>query len=292
MKFGFGFSRSTGSSSGGSSVGGGGGHVSRGRSKKFDDRPFPPQLEEHPYFNYFPAMMQQQHYPRYAPAPTKGGSTPSYFGGQPGGGPPPPPPLPPNMVYQGPPMMNRRRHGSFSNLDNFGPPKNGFHQRSRSSSGRFRQMKTPLNFQGGGGQMIHPQRLRGQSKSSDSILFGGQEPIYSEPLPPNNDSSEGLTPSPPGGEIKYYPDPHDPVQIHNHIYEYLVSKTNLNGGGKIQNGHNSKRRGSLSSSPSDGSSSTNNSNTLNNNNNINKANSQHAMDYSSGKPEIYFSLIF
>ena len=73
MRFGFGF-RSTNSSSGGSSSGGGshggingGGHLSRGRSSKklTDDRPFPPQLEEHPYFNYFPTT-QQNYYTRYS----------------------------------------------------------------------------------------------------------------------------------------------------------------------------------------------------------------------------------
>jgi hypothetical protein len=68
MKFGFGF-RSTNSSSGGSSSGGGShgptGQMSRGRSSKKsqDDRPFPPHLEEHPYFNYFPTT-QQNYYTR------------------------------------------------------------------------------------------------------------------------------------------------------------------------------------------------------------------------------------
>ena len=45
---------------------GGTGQLSRGRSSKKlqDDRPFPPQLEEHPYFNYFPTA-QQNYYTRY-----------------------------------------------------------------------------------------------------------------------------------------------------------------------------------------------------------------------------------
>ena len=66
MRFGFGF-RSTNSSSGGSSTGAnssGLGQLNRGRSgKKVDDRPFPPHLEEHPYFNYFP-VAQQNYYTR------------------------------------------------------------------------------------------------------------------------------------------------------------------------------------------------------------------------------------
>ena len=66
MKFGFGF-RSTNSSSGGSTSSGlmtGYNPHQRGRSsKRIDDRPFPPQLEEHPYFNYFP-VAQQNYYTR------------------------------------------------------------------------------------------------------------------------------------------------------------------------------------------------------------------------------------
>lgn len=223
MRFGFGF-RSTNSSSGGSSSGGGNvGHFSRGRSsKKVDDRPFPPQLEEHPYFNYFP-IAQQNYYTRYLPR-----QPPAYQL-------PPPPPAPPTNDY-------RRRHGSFS--ENHGKhQQNAFHFRSRSSSGRFRHMKTPNDY---------------LTKSNDTL--NNNEPIYSEPFPPENEEPK----------MKFYPDPHDPVQISNHIYEYLVSKRVAQATSSSQeNLINAKRRGSLSSSPSDGSSTNN---------------SKHQPDFSSGKP--------
>lgn len=242
MRFGFGF-RSTNSSSGGSSsgggTGGGGGHLSRGRSKKIDDRPFPPQLEEHPYFNYFP-MAQQNYYTRYLPR-----QPPAYQL-------PPPPPAPPMFSNE-----QRRRHGSFSenHLHHQRSSTQNFHIRSRSSSGRFRHMKTPMNdfF-----NAVH-------SKSNDQLdhVNNNNEPIYSEPFPPENESPN-----------KFYPDPHDPVQISNHIYEYLVSKRAA-AQAQAQSQENlisaNKRRGSLSSSPSDGSS-TNNSN-------------KHQPDFSSGKPK-------
>ena len=155
MRFGFGF-RSTNSSSGGSSSGGGGGHhISRGRSKRVDDRPFPPQLEEHPYFNYFP-MAQQNYYTRYMPRPP-----PAYQL-------PPPPPAPSAMAQQ------RRRHGSFSENQHKFPASQSaghFHFRSRSSSGRFRHMKTPNDYFGmqPAGTKLHksPQLLIATSNKND-----------------------------------------------------------------------------------------------------------------------------
>ena len=245
MKFGFGF-RSTNSSSGGSSTGGG--HISRGRTKKIDDRPFPPQLEEHTYFNYFPPMVQQNYYTRYVPRPP-----PAYQL-------PPPPPAPPSTIMGGGFSQQRKRHGSFSSENQSskisGSQQQHFHFRSRSSSGRFRYMKTPSDF-----YVIH-----NHSKSNETLdhfnnnnNHNREEPIYSEPFPPENDiliKNDHVN-----KQLKYYPDPRDPVQISNHIYEYLVSKKaqqELNHSNEVETNHlipNSKhRRGSLSSSPSDGSS--------------------------------------
>lgn len=223
MKFGFGF-RSTNSSSGGSTSSGlmtGYNQRPSRSSKRIDDRPFPPQLEEHPYFNYFP-MAQQNYYTRYVPKP----APPAYL-------PPPPPALP----------LNRRsRHGSFSESQ-VAPSKN-YHFRSRSSSGRFRHMKTPADF--------HPAF---QSRSNDHLdRDNNNEPIYSEPFPPESPE-----------KLKFFPDPRDPVQISHHIYEYLVKRNNQ------QNENSQNRRGSLSSSPSDGSS-TNQSSAK-----------QPSPDFSSGK---------
>ena len=87
----------------------------------------------------------------------------------------------------------------------------------------------------------------------------------------------GKNSSKPNG--KFFPDPRDPVQINNHIYEYLVSKRVAEEHRRSQDNlinekYNVKRRGSLSSSPSDGSS-TNNSK---------------QPDFSSGKPDILFFL--
>ena len=103
------------------------------------------------------------------------------------------------------------------------------------------------------------------SKSNDQLdaVNNNNEPIYSEPFPPENESAN-----------KFYPDPHDPVQISNHIYEYLVSKRAAAQAVQASVSQENlisanKRRGSLSSSPSDGSS-TNNSN-------------KHQPDFSSGR---------
>jgi len=301
MRFGFGF-RSTNSSSGGSSSGGGshggingGGHLSRGRSSKklTDDRPFPPQLEEHPYFNYFPTT-QQNYYTRYLPR-----APPAYQL-------PPPPPAPPTNQRdrggggggQGPNQQQqnyhiRQRHGSFSETQHrisSSANSQNFHFRSRSSSGRFRHMKTPNDYFGGssGGNNYPASFSREKphqhlsSKSNDQLAdhvnnnnnnnHNNSEPIYSEPFPPDqnelNSSGSGQSPLlvSNGSKnhhhqsmgIKFFPDPHDPVQISNHIYEYLVSKRVAEERRSQDNLINAKRRGSLSSSPSDGSS-TNNS---------------------------------
>ena len=231
MKFGFGF-RSTNSSSGGSLSSGGVGHISRGRSKRIDDRPFPPQLEEHPYFNYFP-VAQQNYYTRYVPR-----APPAYQL-------PPPPPAPPLNAHPGGQM--RRRHGSFSEQQQPASKfSQNFHFRSRSSSGRFRHMKTPADYH------------RESSRSNDHLdRDNNNEPIYSEPFPPENND-----------KLKFFPDPRDPVQISHHIYEYLVSKRNHKNSQTLNCDQN--RRGSLSSSPSDGSS-------------TNQSAKQASPDFSSGK---------
>lgn len=243
MKFGFGF-RSTNSSSGGSSTGGG--HISRGRSKKIDDRPFPPQLEEHPYFNYFP-MVQQNYYTRYVPRP------PAYQL-------PPPPPAPPSTLGGGAP---RKRHGSFSSENQAGKfSGNNFHFRSRSSSGRFRYMKTPSDFYVIQNHSKSNETLDHFNNNNNHHNHSREEPIYSEPFPPENEMNDLKSHhhlNHHGSKIKYYPDPSDPVQISNHIYEYLVSKKAENQlhGMPNEEPHlipSVKRRGSLSSSPSDGSS--------------------------------------
>jgi hypothetical protein len=82
------------------------------------------------------------------------------------------------------------------------------------------------------------------------------EPIYSEPMVPpieQANNSDKLT--------KFFPDPRDPVQISNHIYEYLVtqraSEAQNNNNNNVNENFVKRRRGSLSSSPSDGSSTTN-----------------------------------
>ena len=109
------------------------------------------------------------------------------------------------------------------------------------------------------------------SKSNDQLADhvnnnNNSEPIYSEPFPPDVTlQNEDLLLERPkksssndSGLPKFFPDPHDPVQISNHIYEYLVSKRVAEERRSQDNLINAKRRGSLSSSPSDGSS-TNNS---------------------------------
>jgi hypothetical protein len=112
----------------------------------------------------------------------------------------------------------------------------GHFQRSRSSSGRFRSLK---GFIGGGGAAAEEDR--GQSRgrqqhrpeSADglvwptSIVPGGAssapaEPIYSEPLPPITSQIREAEKT----KLRYFPDPSDPVQISNHIYEYLVNRRN------------------------------------------------------------------
>ena len=112
-------------------------------------------------------------------------------------------------------------------------------------------MKTPADY--------HRSRDRDQSRSNDHLdRDNNNEPIYSEPFPPESPE-----------KIKFFPDPRDPVQISHHIYEYLVSKRN-----QISSDNNQNRRGSLSSSPSDGSS-TNQSNSA----------KQASPDFSSGKQQ-------
>ena len=199
--------------------------------------------------------------------------------------------------------MPRQRHGSFSETQRSSAAivnqhSGNFHFRSRSTSGRFRHMKTPgsnpaADYFGNGGSNNHATIHLMSSKSNDQLdnvnNNSTSEPIYSEPFPPDHQNFE------PVSELKssqshhqlnskiisskangkFFPDPRDPVQINNHIYEYLVSKRVAEEHRRSQdNLINVKRRGSLSSSPSDGSS-TNNSK---------------QPDFSSGKPDPFFFL--
>ena len=196
--------------------------------------------------------------------------------------------------------MPRQRHGSFSETQRSSAAivnqhSGNFHFRSRSTSGRFRHMKTPGNnpdyFANGLGSNNHATIHLMSSKSNDQLdnvnNNSTSEPIYSEPFPPDHPNfdevseqlksshqlcnSKIINSSKPNG--KFFPDPRDPVQINNHIYEYLVSKRVAEEHRRSQdNLINVKRRGSLSSSPSDGSS-TNNSK---------------QPDFSSGKPDLFF----
>ena len=203
--------------------------------------------------------------------------------------------------------MPRQRHGSFSETQRstasslVNQHSGNFHFRSRSTSGRFRHMKTPGNnpdyFANGLGSNNHATIHLMSSKSNDQLdnvnnNSNSSEPIYSEPFPPDHQNfdevselkssqnhhqlnSKIINSSKPNG--KFFPDPRDPVQINNHIYEYLVSKRVAEEHRRSQDNlinekYNVKRRGSLSSSPSDGSS-TNNSK---------------QPDFSSGKPYPFF----
>ena len=124
---------------------------------------------------------------------------------------PPPPPYG-SAVLQ---SQQRKRHGG--NFSNPGSPKltlrNPF-QRSRSSSGRRRHHQQPQPSETG---FVWPTMTAG---SNTPVQQPKEEPIYSEPLPP-------VTPQIREAErtmLRFYPDPNDPVQISNHIYEYLVSR--------------------------------------------------------------------
>ena len=167
--------------------------------------------------------------------------------------------------------FSRRRHGSLSNSVSPNatlPPifdssdNKGYHQRSRSSSGGYRQIKMPINglksqqytmysssksftiksveysmgnngdfnsqFEqyDGEGNISSMEDSTGKEMDEemriDNNNRNSNEPIYSEPLPPTHSQvkeAEHRT------NIKYFPDPNDPVQISNHIYEYLVKKS-------------------------------------------------------------------
>ena len=80
-----------------------------------------------------------------------------------------------------------------------------------------------LNYSNGGSnlQCDHMHNASGKQAA---------EPIYSEPLPPmNNQVKEAEHRK----NIKYFPDPNDPVQISSHIYEYLVKKTKTSSTDKL-----------------------------------------------------------
>ena len=121
--------------------------------------------------------------------------------------------------------FNRKRHGSYSNPES--PKislKNPF-QRSRSSSGRTRSNSksahTFVSSENSANGFVWPTTIM---PPNDGLSSGRnpkyEEPIYSEPLPPMSSQireAERTT-------LRFYPNPNDPVQISNHIYEYLVSR--------------------------------------------------------------------
>lgn len=59
-----------------------------------------------------------------------------------------------------------------------------------------------------------------QHNNNNSNHHHPDEPIYSEPLPPMSSQVREAERT----VLKFYPDPTDPVQISNHIYEYLVTR--------------------------------------------------------------------
>ena len=174
--------------------------------------------------------------------------------------------------------LSRRRNGSFSNSaspkptpytnddSNHGPALNAFHQRSRSSSGGYRQVKIPPNglksshyimyntnkstavtgvgyssnsqYQsefGYNDTELNASSSTSKNKQSEQMNRNNNsrninEPIYSEPLPP---LSSQVKEAEHRKNIKYFPDPNDPVQISNHIYEYLVKKSKSSENGRI-----------------------------------------------------------
>ncbi|CAB4054770.1 unnamed protein product [Lepeophtheirus salmonis] len=152
------------------------------------------------------------------------------------------------------------RDDSSSLLASSSKTSSASHYRSRSGSGRFRSLKNSCS-----------------NSNKDFVFYTSNdcmesEPIYSEPItPPPSQQKGNHLPSLQKGMI--YPDPRDPVQICNHIYEYLVNrKTDASHNDEMSSppdyvkSHNNNylvnkkggwRRcgGSLSSSPSSGSSS-------------------------------------
>ena len=173
---------------------------------------------------------------------------------------------------------SRRRHGSFSDSASpkpihpvsdespHGTTNNGFHQRSRSSSGGYRHIKMPINglksqqytmyhsssksttmrvveystmnseYNSQFGRSDNDEEQNASSLESTSgnvekmnknnCIRNINEPIYSEPLPPM--CSQVKEAEVHRTNAKYFPDPNDPVQISNHIYEYLVKKSKPN----------------------------------------------------------------
>ena len=198
---------------------------------------------------------------------------------------------PPNYID----ANSRRRHGSFSNSDSSksGSGPTPFHQRSRSSSGRFRTVKTPqsssntsedfffwpthvlpasrkntepsvMSQQRYEQHLQHLQHLHQLAQRAGNFLpedkrdtRQSSEPIYCEPLPPPCMARSAEVRELERSSVKFFPDPSNPTQISDHIYEYLVSrkpdgcpppKPPLNRGRLPRR---PGKRGSLSSSPSD-----------------------------------------
>jgi hypothetical protein len=178
------------------------------------------------------------------------------------------------------PGGNRRRHGSSSSNPTRSI-KNPF-QRSRSTSASGRK--------GNGGNHNHnhgnhenngfvwPTQFipagafasPAMTPTSSQNGYGTGEPIYSEPLPPmTSQVREAERKTMLKQSSGYYPNPHDPVQISNHIYEYLVTRRSDASSTQLVNGSSEKaanagctgavpkgkpsagrRGGSLASSPS------------------------------------------
>ena len=121
---------------------------------------------------------------------------------------------------------SRKRAGSLSNPSS--PKmflKNPF-QRSRSSSGRQRLSKganlVANNMNNNNSSKALPNGMVWPTSIAPMISSRGtsEEPIYSEPLPPVASQIKEAERT----MLKFYPDPNDPVQISNHIYEYLVTR--------------------------------------------------------------------
>ena len=104
--------------------------------------------------------------------------------------------------------MPRQRHGSFSETQRSSASaivnqhSGNFHFRSRSTSGRFRHMKTPGNnpdyFGSNGGSNNHATIHLMGSKSNDQLdnvnnNSNSSEPIYSEPFPPDHQNFDEVS---------------------------------------------------------------------------------------------------
>ena len=144
---------------------------------------------------------------------------------------------PPSGLSTGRP---RRRHGSSGALFSGGEGENGIRsmkkpfQRSRSASGRRREGScrssghTDGGGGGGGGGFVWPTpfypaiAVAAAAASSTTAATTASEPIYSEPLPPM--AMQVREAEKKSVQKQCYPNPSEPAQISQHIYEYLVTR--------------------------------------------------------------------